>query len=134
MDNDRHGDINFKSLDWWSVGCILYEILIGSHAFAGKTKSQVFNNVKKRDLIFPEIGYDTETQISPESHNLIEQFLHVVPSSRMGLDFNKLKIHPFFKNVDWNLVENLKSPIKDLIVVPPMEQLKNLKPFIPKFY
>ena len=42
-----------KSIDWWAVGIILYELLIGICPFYSKDKNRLMNKIQKQKLIFP---------------------------------------------------------------------------------
>lgn len=48
---------DIKKIDFWSLGCILYEFLVGITPFGGKTPEEVFNNIKTKNIIWPKIGY-----------------------------------------------------------------------------
>ena len=40
-------------VDMWSLGCILYEMLVGKTVFLGSTQAEVLSNVKVQDVVFP---------------------------------------------------------------------------------
>ncbi len=61
-------------MDWWAVGCLLYEFLIGCPPFSAKKLDQVFTNIKNYNILWPEVGYG-EDKITPEAKDLIEKFL-----------------------------------------------------------
>lgn len=37
----------------WSLGCILFEMLVGKTVFLGSTQAEVLSNVKAQDVVFP---------------------------------------------------------------------------------
>ena len=39
---------NEKCMDWWSLGVILYQFLVGITPFADQTLENVFDNIKNR--------------------------------------------------------------------------------------
>lgn len=84
-----------KSCDWWSVGVILYEMIIGEPPFRDETtlgtQAKVIN--WKNTLKFPEV-----VKISPEAKDLIFK-LCTDAETRLGAD--GIKMHPFFKNFDF---------------------------------
>lgn len=40
-------------VDMWSLGCILFEMLVGKTVFLGSTQAEVLSNVKAQDVVFP---------------------------------------------------------------------------------
>jgi serine/threonine protein kinase len=56
--------------DWWSVGVIMFEMLVGYPPFYSETTQETYRKVInwKQTLRFPE-----ECHISPEAKNLIER-------------------------------------------------------------
>lgn len=46
------------AIDWWSLGVIIYEMLVGITPFGDQTREAVFDNIVKRRIEWPEIGYD----------------------------------------------------------------------------
>jgi serine/threonine protein kinase len=57
---------DIKKIDFWSLGCILYEFLIGITPFGGKSPEEVFKNIRKYKISWPKVGYG-ENEISPEA-------------------------------------------------------------------
>jgi serine/threonine protein kinase len=47
-------------VDWWSVGCILYEMIVGFPPFMGETPQEVWGNILDHESIleFPEEDED----------------------------------------------------------------------------
>ena len=43
-----------RSVDWWSFGILIYELLYGFTPFRGKKRDETFENILKRPLSFPE--------------------------------------------------------------------------------
>lgn len=56
--------INNFTIDWWSLGVMAYELLIGTRPFCAETIEQVIENITSFNLEWPEIGYE-EGMISP---------------------------------------------------------------------
>lgn len=46
------------TIDWWSFGVIIYEILIGERPFGAQTIEGVFDNILNRRIEWPNIGYE----------------------------------------------------------------------------
>ena len=87
------------SIDWWTLGVLLYELLIGCTPFHSKTSSNVYDKILKSEPIFPK-GMDSDAQ------DLICKLLVKDPQSRIkGED---VKNHPFFTNINWTDVEKMQ--------------------------
>lgn len=57
-------------IDWWAVGCIMYEFICGLAPFNAPTVDQIFKNVNDLEIEWPEIG-EEEDMMSPEAYDLI---------------------------------------------------------------
>jgi serine/threonine protein kinase len=101
-----------KTVDWWSLGCVMYEMLSGRLPFAIKRGMKLSTRIYERGVEFPP-------NLTNEAIDLIKKLLIVDPQKRLGQgpDGSKnIKNHPFFNNINW---EDAKK--------------KKLKPpFIPK--
>ena len=97
-----------KMVDWWSLGCVMYEMLCGCLPFAIKRGLKLSMKIYERKISFPK-GLDTNAK------DLIEKLLVVNPQNRIGFGPNgsdDIKNHPFFEGVDWDLAmkKKLKPP------------------------
>ena len=101
--NKGYGD----EIDWWSVGAIFYEMLIGIPPFlsdnAQTTCAKIvhFNEYLK----IPE-----EVKISKEAEKLIFGFL-TERKKRLGNNgIEEIKNKPFFKNFEWDKIREMIPP------------------------
>lgn len=44
------------SIDWWSLGVIAYEMMVGCRPFCAKTVDDVISNIENFNIQWPEIG------------------------------------------------------------------------------
>jgi len=94
--------------DWWSVGVIMFEMLIGYPPFSSDTPQETYRKIInwKHALRFPE-----DCHISPEAKDLIQR-LCCDQSERLGRNgVDEIKAHPFFKGIDWNRIRESPAPI-----------------------
>ncbi|XP_040466421.1 microtubule-associated serine/threonine-protein kinase 2 isoform X4 [Falco naumanni] len=88
-----------KPVDWWAMGVILYEFLVGCVPFFGDTPEELFGQVISDEIAWPE-GDDA---LPPDAQDLISKLLRQNPLERMGTGSAfEVKQHRFFKNLDWN--------------------------------
>ncbi|XP_032394798.1 microtubule-associated serine/threonine-protein kinase 4 isoform X5 [Etheostoma spectabile] len=95
-----------KPVDWWAMGIILYEFLVGCVPFFGDTPEELFGQVISDEINWPE-GEDAPP---PDSQELITLLLRQNPLERMGTGgVAEVKQHQFFDNLDWNSLLRLKA-------------------------
>ncbi|KAL6068243.1 Serine/threonine-protein kinase greatwall [Balamuthia mandrillaris] len=88
-------------VDWWAVGCMMYEFLVGITPFYGDSCEEIFQNIINHAISWPE-GPDAE-EVSPEAKDLIEKLLVIDPAGRIGTNgAEEIKRHSFFKDIDWD--------------------------------
>ncbi|CAO3676696.1 unnamed protein product [Rhizopus stolonifer] len=96
-----------KSVDWWSLGIMTYELLFKKRPFVGLTNEEAENAILKAPLNFPE-----DIHISSECRQVIEGLLTRDPKSRLGhgeQGIEKLKAHPWFQGLDWHELETKEA-------------------------
>uniref|UniRef100_A0A8C6MET3 non-specific serine/threonine protein kinase n=1 Tax=Nothobranchius furzeri TaxID=105023 RepID=A0A8C6MET3_NOTFU len=88
-----------KPVDWWAMGIILYEFLVGCVPFFGDTPEELFGQVVSDDIIWPE-GDDA---LPTDAQDMITRLLRQSPLERLGTGgASEVKHHPFFLGLDWN--------------------------------
>lgn len=94
-------------VDWWSVGVILFEMLVGYPPFFSENPSDTCQKIVqwKKYFVIP-----IDSNLSLEADNLIRKL--VCPAeNRLGLHgVDEIKKHPFFKKIDWDNIRNTKAP------------------------
>ncbi|KAJ8408148.1 hypothetical protein AAFF_G00263760 [Aldrovandia affinis] len=85
------------SVDWWSFGVLLYEMLIGQSPFHGDDEDELFESIRMDIPHYPR-------WITKESKDLLEKLFERDPSRRLGIIGN-IRSHPFFKTINWVALE-----------------------------
>ncbi|XP_036376788.1 microtubule-associated serine/threonine-protein kinase 3 isoform X1 [Megalops cyprinoides] len=88
-----------KPVDWWAMGIILYEFLVGCVPFFGDTPEELFGQVVSDEIIWP----DGDDALPADAQDLITRLLRQSPLERLGTGgATEVKQHPFFLALDWN--------------------------------
>ena len=96
------------SVDLWAFGVILYRLLTGKYLFDEVNDYLTFEKIKSSEFVL-------DKSIHEDGKDLIQKLLCKTPSERIGFGpdgFKKLKQHPFFKDIDWDNIEDMESPLK----------------------
>ena len=94
-------------IDWWSVGAIFYEMLVGIPPFLSDTPQATCEKIVhyQKYLKIPD-----QIKISNEAEKLIFGFL-TEPKKRLGINgIDEIKKKPFFKNFDWDKIRDMSPP------------------------
>ena len=94
-------------IDWWSVGAIFYEMLVGIPPFLSDNPQSTCEKIVhyQKYLKIPE-----QIKISNEAEKLIYGFLSE-PKKRLGYNgIDEIKKKPFFKNFDWDKIRDMSPP------------------------
>ncbi len=87
-----------KGVDWWSLGCIFYEMLTGYIPFYIPRNEKLSPKLFKTPIRYPK-------NITEDEMDLIEKLLTLDPKQRIGNgsnDAKEIKAHPYFKDIDWD--------------------------------
>uniref|UniRef100_A0A8C6ZPL0 non-specific serine/threonine protein kinase n=1 Tax=Nothoprocta perdicaria TaxID=30464 RepID=A0A8C6ZPL0_NOTPE len=69
-----------KPVDWWAMGIILYEFLVGCVPFFGDTPEELFGQVISDEIIWPE----GDEALPADAQDLITRLLRQCPLERLG--------------------------------------------------
>ncbi|XP_054458108.1 microtubule-associated serine/threonine-protein kinase 2 [Anoplopoma fimbria] len=95
-----------KPVDWWAMGVILYEFLVGCAPFFGDTPEELFGQVISDEIIWPE----EEEALPQDAQDLICKLLRQNPLERLGTGSAfEVKQHSFFTELDWNSLLRQKA-------------------------
>ena len=85
-----------KSVDWYQLGILLYEMVAGFLPYSIKTKRKFFKSLIHLDIRFPK-------GLSIEIQDLLTKLLCKEPKNRIGYNGSQdIKKHAFFKDFSWN--------------------------------
>ena len=96
-----------KDIDWWSVGVIFFEMLVGYAPFCSEETKEVCYKVInwQKFLKIPD-----DIKISKEAEDLIFKMINN-SDKRLGKSgIEEIKVHPFFKGLDWDNIRSTKAP------------------------
>ncbi|XWS50683.1 hypothetical protein CRYUN_Cryun12cG0107400 [Craigia yunnanensis] len=92
--------------DWWSVGVILFELLVGLPPFNAETPQLIFDNIMNRNIPWPKVP----EEMSYEAYDLIDKLLTENPVQRLGATgAREVKQHSFFKDINWDTLARQKA-------------------------
>lgn len=110
LNRSGHG----TSVDWWSLGALLYEMLTGLPPWYSQDRPKMFAAIRHSELRFPPY-------VSEGARKILCGFLDRDASQRLGSknDVEEVKEHPFFVSIDWDALyrKEIPSPF-----VPRLEQ------------
>jgi serine/threonine protein kinase len=94
-------------IDWWSLGVIFFEMLVGYAPFTSKQTNEVCYKVLHHEKY---LNFPSKVKISFEAQDLIRKLI-TYSKDRLGKNgSDEIKSHPFFKGINWNKIKNLKPP------------------------
>ena len=86
-----------KTVDWWTLGVLLYEMLTGLPPYYDENTNEMYRKFLSEPLHFP--GPEV---VPPAAKDLLTQLLDRRPERRLGAKgASEIKAHPFFANIDW---------------------------------
>eukprot|EP01063_Lacrimia_lanifica_P014019 TRINITY_DN2064_c0_g1_i1.p1 TRINITY_DN2064_c0_g1~~TRINITY_DN2064_c0_g1_i1.p1 ORF type:complete len:1070 (+),score=353.15 TRINITY_DN2064_c0_g1_i1:118-3327(+) len=87
------GEPQTAAVDWWSIGILLYEMLVGSAPFNGPNNANVYQQILHKEISFTHIKSKT-------CQDVIKSLLTRDVSQRLATE-ESIKAHAFFADVDW---------------------------------
>ncbi|KAL9624853.1 MAG: hypothetical protein Q9160_000900 [Pyrenula sp. 1 TL-2023] len=86
-----------KTVDWWTLGVLLYEMLTGLPPFYDENTNEMYRKILQEPLHFP--GPDV---VPSAARDLLTKLLDRNPERRLGANgAAEIKAHAFFANIDW---------------------------------
>ncbi|XP_045891961.1 serine/threonine-protein kinase N2-like [Micropterus dolomieu] len=97
-----------RAVDWWGMGVLIYEMLVGESPFPGEDEEEVFDSIVNDDVQYPE-------SLPLGAVSIIQKLLKKNPLKRLGggeRDAHEVKGEKFFETIDWEalLAKKVKPP------------------------
>lgn len=114
-------------VDWWCLGSVLYEMLVGLPPFYSKDVNVMYDKILNEKLRFPPY-------VSIRARSVISGLLHRSPYFRLGTGPNNtsnptvVKSHPFFEGLDWEKLYRREYQPPFVPVVQHLYDLGNIDP------
>ncbi|XP_053671029.1 LOW QUALITY PROTEIN: protein kinase C-like [Anopheles nili] len=91
------------SVDWWALGVLMYEMMAGQPPFEADNEDDLFEAILRDDVLYP-------VWLSREAVSILKGFMTKNAAKRLGCTDgeNQIRSHPFFKDMDWEALEQRK--------------------------
>ncbi|KAI9225233.1 MAG: kinase-like protein [Piptocephalis tieghemiana] len=100
-----------RLVDWWSCGCILFEMLAGYPPFGGASSEEVWTNVSRWRSVFARPTFEhaiAEENLTPESWDMITRLI-TSREDRLS-SVSEARRHPFFANFNFDNPREREMP------------------------
>ncbi|KAF9415624.1 AGC protein kinase Gad8 [Podila epigama] len=97
-----------KTVDWWTLGVLLYEMLTGLPPFYDENIHEMYRKILQDELRFPD-------EVAPDARALLSALLTRDPNQRLGSNGSSaIKQHPFFKPISFPhlMAKKIQPPFK----------------------
>lgn len=114
-------------VDWWCLGSVLYEMLVGLPPFYCQDVQKMFDKILNDKLKFPPF-------VGIRAKSIISGLLHRSPYFRLGTGDNNtsnpknVKSHPFFEGLDWDRLYRREYTPPFVPTVAHLYDLRNIDP------
>ncbi|KAG0295129.1 Serine/threonine-protein kinase MRCK alpha [Dissophora globulifera] len=104
-----------KEVDWWAVGVVMYELLVGEPPFFAESAMGIIRLLRDHEK---NLSFDKAPDLSDDCKDLITRFL-ARKENRLGKNgIEEIKAHLFFKNIDWDNIRKTTPPFLPVIETP----------------
>uniref|UniRef100_A0A3Q2GYF2 Serine/threonine-protein kinase N1 n=1 Tax=Equus caballus TaxID=9796 RepID=A0A3Q2GYF2_HORSE len=95
-----------RAVDWWGLGVLLYEMLVGESPFPGDDEEEVFDSIVNDEVRYPRF-------LSAEAIGIMRRLLRRNPERRLGSserDAEDVRKQPFFRLRGWTGCRDTAPP------------------------
>nr|NP_001163095.1 protein kinase N, isoform H [Drosophila melanogaster]ACZ94373.1 protein kinase N, isoform H [Drosophila melanogaster] len=115
-----------RAVDWWGLGVLIFEMLVGESPFPGDDEEEVFDSIVNDEVRYPRF-------LSLEAIAVMRRLLRKNPERRLGSserDAEDVKKQAFFRSIVWDdlLLRKVKPPF-----VPTINHLEDVSNFDEEF-
>jgi len=97
-----------SAVDWWTLGILIYEMLVGTTPFKGSDSDETFSNIVSHQVKFPD-----DVEVSPEGKSVIRKLLRREADKRLGhtQGASEIRSQKWFQDLNFELIRNKQAPI-----------------------
>ncbi|XP_037743904.1 serine/threonine-protein kinase N1 isoform X1 [Chelonia mydas] len=110
-----------RAVDWWGLGVLVYEMLVGESPFPGDDEEEVFDSIVNDEVRYPRF-------LSTEAIGVMRRLLRRNPDRRLGSserDAEDVKKQPFFRFIDWEALLARRLPPPFVPIIKGREDISN---------
>merc|ERR1739848_172987 len=96
------------SVDWWSFGVLLFEMIMGQSPFYGRTEQDLYNNILHKKLSYPP-------KLIEPAKKCLQQLFERDPAKRLGV-VNRVLDHDFFTTADLDVAKVCQKKVTPFFV------------------
>ncbi|KAI9443364.1 AGC/Akt protein kinase [Lactarius indigo] len=103
-----------RTIDWWTLGVLLYEMLVGLPPFYDEITDKMYEKILRDPLVFPD-------EVAASARSILTGLLTRDPAQRLGVNgAEEIKRHPFFEKIDWQRLaqKKIQPPFKPSVRSP----------------
>jgi serine/threonine protein kinase len=110
-----------RAVDWWGLGVLIFEMLVGESPFPGDDEEEVFDSIVNDEVRYPRF-------LTLESIAIMRRLLRKSPDRRLGSserDAEDVKKQAFFRHIQWDELLHRRIPPPFVPTVHSMEDVSN---------